>query len=263
MASQGVAAVERALTILNAFEGEGEPEPLTLAALARKTGLYKSTMLRLMVSLQAFGYIEQRTDGRYHLGPTPFRLGSVYQRGNRLHDRVMPVLRELVVQGTESPSFHVRHDAKLRLCVLRVDSQHSTLDRVNAGALLPLDRGAAGTIILAFDGKAQGKRYDHARKHFSIMSDGERDPDCAAIASPVFGPEDRFIGALSVSGPKPRFTEGGIASMSRLVLQAASRLTRSLGGRNDSMAALADGAKAFASTPARKQNGEAYPPLDA
>ena len=152
MVSQGVAAVDRALTILRAFEGEGDPEPLTLAALARRTGLYKSTMLRLMVSLQAFGYIVQLPDGRYHLGPTPFRLGSVYQRGNRLYDHVMPVLRALVAQGTESPSFHIRHDATLRLCVLRIDSQHSTLDRVCAGALLPLDRGAAGTIILAFDG---------------------------------------------------------------------------------------------------------------
>lgn len=241
MASQGVAAVERALTILNAFEGEGEPEPLTLAALARKTGLYKSTMLRLIVSLQAFGYIEQLPDGRYHLGPTPFRLGSVYQRGNRLHDRMMPVLRELVVQGTESPSFHVRHDANLRLCVLRVDSQHSTLDRVSAGALLPLDRGAAGTVILAFDGHERGERYDSARSNFSAMSYGERDPDCAAIASPVFGPEDKLIGALSVSGPKPRFTDDGIASMSRLVLHAASQLTRRLGGRNPQMAALVDG----------------------
>jgi DNA-binding IclR family transcriptional regulator len=197
-------------------------------------------MLRLIVSLQAFGYIEQLADGRYHLGPTPFRLGSVYQRGNRLHDRVMPVLRELVVQGTESPSFHVRHDANLRLCVLRVDSQHSTLDRVSAGALLPLDRGAAGTIIAAFDGDLQSDRYALARKKFSAMSHGERDPDCAAIASPVFGPDGKLIGALSVSGPKPRFTEVGIATMSQLVLQAASRLTRRLGGRNDALAALAE-----------------------
>ena len=43
----------------------------------------------------------------------------------------------------------IRHDAKLRLCVLRIDSQHATLDRVSAGALLPLDRGAAGHQIVS------------------------------------------------------------------------------------------------------------------
>lgn len=230
MVSQGVAAVDRALTILRAFEGEGDPEPLTLAALARRTGLYKSTMLRLMVSLQAFGYIVQLPDGRYHLGPTPFRLGSVYQRGNRLYDHVMPVLRTLVAQGTESPSFHIRHDAKLRLCVLRIDSQHSTLDRVSAGALLPLDRGAAGTIILAFDG-AHGEKYDRAREANWAVSYGERDPDCAGIASPVLGADDRLVGALSVSGPKSRFTDDNVRKMSAQVIEAARRITHSLGGK--------------------------------
>jgi len=95
MSSPGVAAVDRALTILAAFEGESEA--MTLAALARRTGLYKSTLLRLMTSLQQFGYLLQLRDGRYQLGPMPFRLGAVYQRANRLHDRVVPVLRQLVV----------------------------------------------------------------------------------------------------------------------------------------------------------------------
>lgn len=76
MASPGVAAVDRALTILSAFDGE--PNALTLAALSRRTGFYKSTLLRLIASLQAHGYVLQLPDGRYHLGPTPFRLGAVY-----------------------------------------------------------------------------------------------------------------------------------------------------------------------------------------
>ena len=46
MASPGVAAVDRALTILSAFDGE--PNALTLAALSRRTGFYKSTLLRLI-----------------------------------------------------------------------------------------------------------------------------------------------------------------------------------------------------------------------
>lgn len=230
MVSQGVAAVDRALTILRAFEGEGEPAPLTLAALARRTGLYKSTMLRLIVSLQAFGYIVQLPDGRYQLGPTLFRLGTAYQRGNRLYDHVTPVMRELVGQGTESPSFHIRHDAKSRLCVLRIDSQHATLDRVSAGALLPLDRGAAGTIILAFEDGMAGEKYDRARATFSAVSYGERDPDCAGIASPVFGADGKLAGALSVSGPRSRFTEDNVKAMVAAVADAAQRITRSLGG---------------------------------
>ncbi len=237
MSSPGVAAVNRALTILSAFEGE--TEAMTLAALARRTGLYKSTLLRLMTSLQEFGYLGQLPDGRYHLGPTPFRLGAVYQRTNKLHDHVMPVLRHLVVAGTESPSFHVRHDAKSRLCVFRVDSQHSTLDRVEAGALLPLDRGAAGKVILAFGGES-GEAFDRIRAEFIAASFGERDPDCAGIACPVFGLDGALAGALSVSGPKPRFTRDSSRRMSDLLLESALHLTRVLGGRNDAMSRVVE-----------------------
>jgi DNA-binding IclR family transcriptional regulator len=237
MASPGVAAVDRALTILAAFDGE--VEALTLAALSRRTGFYKSTLLRLIASLQAFGYILQLPDGRYHLGPTPFRLGGVYQRSNHLYDHVMPVLRQLVAAGTESPSFHVRHDATRRLCVFRVDSQHSTLDRVEAGSLLPLDRGAAGRVILAFDG-AEGHSFDGIRETFVASSFGERDPDCAGIAAPVFGADGKLTGVLSVSGPKLRFIKETIAFMTAQVLQGALRLTQSLGGRNDPMSRMTE-----------------------
>lgn len=241
MPSPGVAAVDRALSILAAFEDA--PEPMTLAELARRTKMYKSTLLRLMTSLQEFGYLVQFADGRYHLGPTPFRLGAVYQRSNNLHDRVIPLLRQLVADGTESPSFHVRHDAKRRLCVFRVDSQHSTLDRVEAGMLLPLDRGAAGRVILAFDGD-RGNAYDEIREACIAVSFGERDPDCAGLACPVFGPGGKCIGALSLSGPKPRFTPENVKRMTSLLLTAAVRLTRASGGPTElldsALAASAD-----------------------
>ncbi|MGA7810016.1 IclR family transcriptional regulator, partial [Bradyrhizobium sp.] len=205
------------------------PLPLSLAELARRTGLYKSTLLRLMASLQEYGYLAQLSDGRYHLGPTPFRLGAVYQRANNLHDHVMPVLRQLVAAGTESSSFHVRHDARRRLCIFRVDSQHSTLDRVEAGMLLPLDHGAAGKVLLAFDGE-KGKPFDKIRADCIATSFGERDPDCAGMACPIFGPDRKLAGALSLSGPKLRFTRENIGTMSALLLKAAIRLTSSLGG---------------------------------
>jgi DNA-binding IclR family transcriptional regulator len=248
MRSPGVAAVDRALTILGAFEEK--PEPMSLAELSRHTGMYKSTLLRLMTSLQEFGYLVQLADGRYHLGPTPFRLGAIYQRANNLHDHVIPVLRQLVAAGTESPSFHVRHDGKRRLCVFRIDSQHSTLDRVEAGMLLPLDRGAAGRLILAFDGE-NGEVYDRIRKGAIAVSFGERDPDCAGIACPVFGPNGKLVGALSLSGPKPRFTRDSIKTMSTLLSQAAARLTRSLGGPTELLDRVAPPLEGTARLPRR------------
>jgi len=84
MPSPGVAAVERALTVLAAFDGE--PEALTLAALHRRTGLYKSTLLRLMYLadrptrglISLFGEDIARLSRR-NLAPLRRRIGVVFQ----------------------------------------------------------------------------------------------------------------------------------------------------------------------------------------
>lgn len=223
----GVAAVERALTIAATLAEAGEP--LTLAALAKRTGYYKSTLLRLLVSLDRFGYSVRLRDGRYTLGGTAFRMGVAYERSQPLRNHVEPVLAELVAQGTESPSFHVWHDAIHRLCLFRRDSAHSTLDRIHPGDLLPLRRGAAGRVLLAFRGE-EGESYEAIRRDLLAISYGERDPVCAGLSCPVFGPGDVAVGALSVSGPRERFTEENVRRMTTLLLQAGIGITEALGG---------------------------------
>ncbi|MGO2414871.1 MULTISPECIES: helix-turn-helix domain-containing protein [Cobetia] len=66
MASQRVEAVERALTLLEAFT-PAAPR-LTLNELAQASGFYKSTILRLMGSLEHFGYVERDSHGIYSIG---------------------------------------------------------------------------------------------------------------------------------------------------------------------------------------------------
>ncbi|MEW6638897.1 MAG: IclR family transcriptional regulator C-terminal domain-containing protein [Pseudomonadota bacterium] len=223
----GVAAVERALAIVAAVEAAAAP--ISLAELSRETGLYKSTILRLLVTLEDNGYVTRLGDGHYDLGPAAFRLGAAFERKNTLQHHVLPVLQQLVAQGTESPSFHVRQDHDSRLCLLRVNSNHSTLDRIEAGSAYPLRAGAAGQVILAFNGE-RGARYDAIRSEGWALSLGERDPSCAAVAAPVFGPDSRLLGALSLSGPRERFGDDEIDALRRALGAAAAKLTRALGG---------------------------------
>jgi|KBSSwiStaDraftv2_1062776.scaffolds.fasta_scaffold376971_2 DNA-binding IclR family transcriptional regulator len=226
-AQLGVAAVDRALLILSALASA--PEPSSLAQLARATGLYKSTMLRIIASLEAAGYVIRLRDGRYCVGASAYRLGLAYERQNAFRDQVLSVLRDLVDNGTESASFHVLHGAQTRMCLFRVNSRHSTLDRVDAGDILPLDRGAAGRVLLAYSG-TPGARHEALRREGYAHSKGERDPECAALAAPIFGPTGDIVGALSLSGPGERFTPTTIARMRKHLMRSASELTRSLGG---------------------------------
>lgn len=217
-----VAALERALSILSVFESSDEP--VTLAEISKITGLYKSTILRLIASFEDHGYLRRSKDGAsYSLGPTAFRLGVKYKQAFELDDAIESALEELVRKGTESASFHVL-DRDRRLCIMRVDSNHPTLDRVAAGDRLPLDKGAAGKVLQAFSG-VEGDELQTVHAEGIAISYGEVDPSCAAISVPVFGLDHELIGALSVSGPKERFTDETVASMSALLFEASRNLS--------------------------------------
>lgn len=225
-----VAAVERALEILSALERAESPP--TLTEISKVTGFYKSTILRLLESLLHAGYVMRVDNSKYALGPAVARLAESYQRLNPLRLQVVPVLERLVENGSESPSFHIRQTSEERLCLFRVDSHHSTLDRVRTGDVLPLRRGAAGKLLLAFHGEP-GPIFDQIRHDHLAFSLGERDPSCAGVAVPVFGARNRFIGALSLSGPRERFQAEDIRRMSPMLRAAAKDLSRILGASED------------------------------
>lgn len=223
--ADGVAAVERALTIVTTISQQ--TEAISLADLARATGFYKSTLLRLIASLEKSALVVRRSDGRYALGPFAHHLGRAYEDTYRLQETILPVLQSLVAAGTESASFHVYHDANTRMCLLRVDSNHPTLDRIRVGDLLPLAKGAAGRLLTAY----LVNRQSVGETGLALTSMGERDPSCAAVASPVFGPGGEMCGAISLSGPKERFTPAAVKTMAGQVREAAQHATVGLGGR--------------------------------
>lgn len=224
MEQGGVAAVERALTILNAFSDEHPA--LTLHELSKRTGLYKSTLLRICGSLERHGYIRRGPDGVFRLGPTLWRLGSLYSRSFNLGDYVYPVLNRLVENTRQCATFYVR-DNDSRLCLFRRRSPHGLNIHRDEGERLPLDRGAGGRIILAYSG-GDDELYDQVRRDGYYWSKGELEPDVNAIAAGVFGAGNVFIGSLAISGLRSRFNEDTIPHMIEEVVREAAELTRRL-----------------------------------
>lgn len=228
-AQRGVAAVDRALAIVAALEASSTPR--NLSEISRATSLYKSTILRILQSLQDAGYVVRVEESKYALGPTIMQLGLAYERANPLRHLFLPIMQKLVDSGSESPSFHIKQTSEERLCLFRLNSHHSTLDRVHAGDRLPVRRGAAGKVLLAFDMNPEaGAEMDEIRTNCVAVSLGERDKFCAGVAAPVFTRRNRLLGALSFSGPKERFEPADVKKMKADILAAARELTTALGG---------------------------------
>ncbi len=218
----GAAAVDRALSLLSAFR-EGDTA-LGLTELAARTRLYKSTVLRLLASLEHGRLMQRLADGRYALGAEIARLSGIYAASFSLEPLLMPLLRELVLQTGESAAFHVRQGDQ-RLCLYRVDSPQSIRDHIKAGDVLPLNRGAGGRVLTAFSG-GRGKRYAQIRREQVLVSVGDRTPGLAGISAPVFDAGGNLVGALTLTMPAQRLKR----EQAKAVLAMAKKMSAALGG---------------------------------
>lgn len=224
---KGVDAVERALAILSVFQ-EGAQD-LSLAELSRRTGLYKSTILRIAVSLEAKRFLVRKPDGLFRLGPELWRLGSLYRRSFDLGEYVRPVLRSLVAATTETASFYVR-DGDQRICLYRINSPRAARHHLDEGVRLPLDRGAAGRVLLAYteESPSDASLSPYLQQPGLAISRGERDPEVGAVAVPVIDGAGRLRGALSISTLLTRLNSETEAAMTKVLIADARHLAGSL-----------------------------------
>ena len=228
VAEEGVAAVERALTVLAAFD-EHSPE-LTLAELAHRTCLYKSTISRLLVSLRKRGFVERTDSGHYRIGPQAWRVGSLFALDLTLEKILLPIMEELSNQTRESVSYYVPLlDTKppMRLCLLRVHPPRRIRDVFHVGSRLPISKGAGGLIFRAFTHPFH-KEDDSIRAERVAVSWGDIDPEVCALAAPVMGPDGQLVGALVLSAPSIRHDRSWGEAVKPLVLAAADKATKAL-----------------------------------
>ena len=218
----GSATVDRALALLSSFT-RARPTP-RLADLAHDSGLYKSTVLRLLASLEHAGLVQHRADGTYAVGSEVARLHQALLASFSLEELVMPALRALVAQTRESAAFYVPRGDR-RLCLYRVDSPQPVRDHLRAGDLLPIDRGAAGRVLMAYGG-ADDALSQQIRHDQIIALVGHRVPELSGIAAPVFSADGGLAGAINVIMPSERFQPAHESH----VRDTARAITRALGG---------------------------------
>lgn len=223
MAKQGVEAVERALLLLDSFNQQRRT--LTLTELAKATGMYKSTVLRLAASLERFHYLTRREDGQFAIGQAVWRLGLLYRQSCDLEPMIRPELIKLVEATRETASFYVR-EGDVRVCLYRENSRRAARHHLDEGVALPLESGASGHVLRAFGLLDPQERT--VREEGYAVSLGERDPDLAAIAVPLLDGAGNFRGALSISGIITRFTPEKRAVMLKALKEAATRLQHAM-----------------------------------
>src|SRR5262249_53837640 len=99
-----VQSLERGLSVIRALSAPGEG--LTLAEVARETGLTRAAARRFLLTLQDLGYVRAE-DRRFRLTPRVLELGYSFLSNLTLPEIAQPHLRELVHRVGESSSVSI------------------------------------------------------------------------------------------------------------------------------------------------------------
>jgi DNA-binding IclR family transcriptional regulator len=234
----------RAVRLLGAF-GPDDAE-VGLSELARRAGLPKASAHRLAEQLTAEGLLE-RAGPRYRLGLRLFELGQLVPRRRLLREAALPFLEDVFIATRETVHLAVPDGMEV-LYVERLSGHRSGDTPSRVAGRLPLHCTATGQAMLAHSpaevfealvARPLERRTPRtivvpsvlAAELAQVRSRGwayERDQTrlgYASVASPVFGPRDEVLGALSVTGPDRRIDPERIAPV---VTTAARGLSRTL-----------------------------------
>ena len=246
-----VQSVERAIDILESFSAE-EPG-LGVGELSRRVSLPKSTVFRLLTTLESRGFIAQNSEtSLYHLGVKLIPLANSVYVYSDLRQVARPYLRSLADTLEETTSLSVLVDAE----IINLDQVEFTGRLVvragRAGYRMPFHATSAGKAILAYlpedelerllasplptltsatitDSDTLNSQLLEVRTRGYAISFEELEEGLHAISTPICNHEGNVIACISVSGPSYRLTRLRIEEISPQVIQAADQISRDLG----------------------------------
>ena len=144
------------------------------------------------------------------------------------------MLGRLHEQAGESVQLYVRSGDR-RLCVAARDAGTGLRDSVPVGALLPLDAGSGGKVLLAWSDDSDRfpavppAELAGVRRRGWAASVAEREAGVASVSAPVLQAGGRLLGAVCVSGPASRLGPADCRRLAPAVTAAAASLAAAAG----------------------------------
>ena len=243
-----VQAIERAFAVLAAL-GDG---PLGVTEVAERVHLPKSTVARLLRSLQHEGAVEQAPgETRYRVGERIALLAARVTPGASLVSLARPTLEELAAELGEAVGLGVPDGFRVHY-IDQADTPNAVQARDWTGTRVPMHAVPSGQALLAYLLPLELDRFlELPLERFTpntitepsllrarldqIRSDGvawvreEFDVGINSAAAAVLGERRRPVAAIHVHGPSYRFpAPGDEARIGRVLRAAADRLSASV-----------------------------------
>lgn len=246
-----VQVLDKVAAVLDCLAHAGE---MSAAELATALEEPRSTVYRLLSSLQQLGFVEQgNRRGAYRLGLKLFRLGSAIMSRFDERQAALPIMERIHDRTGETVFLCVLREQEA-VCIERIDGRRVQSLVLRLGGSLPLHACAAPRVLLAFQPR---KRWNdlvasNGLESFTdrtpatrealfteleavlrdgyAVSDEDVTPGIAALGAPVFDHTGSIRAALSISGIRGEILgESVFDEVRELVVAGASEISRQLG----------------------------------
>lgn len=251
-----IESLVRGLSVLRAFT-EDSPS-LSVTELAQKIGVTKTTIVRILTTLQVLGYVRlEPTTRRYHLSWRVLDLGYSALENSGLVQRARPFLEDLSVATGETVNLSVLDGTDI-VYVDRVATKQILSISLHIGSRLPAYCTSMGKAILGHLPGAEARAVisasvlaPRARNTITTeeslladlalaravgyaLNDEELVDGLRSVAAPVRDRTGRAIAAVNLSVPAARCSCDELRSrFAPTVAETADRISAMIGYRAD------------------------------
>lgn len=249
--AMNVQSISRAFTLLRTIAQY--PQGITITDLARRTHLHKSTVSRLVLTLEAERAVE-RHNGTLHIGEGLAELMVAEINSATLVSLAHPYLRTLVDTIDETAGLCIPEEAHA-FYLDQVMADHYIQIRNWSGERYPLHTVSSGKLFLAYAPDDKVNAYlakplaamtartitdaVSLRRHLALLrSQGydwsfeEFTKGLAVVSGPIFDMHGAVIASIYVCGPTLRFPPNGKQDeITALVVATCQQITKAIATR--------------------------------
>ncbi|MGZ6505459.1 MAG: IclR family transcriptional regulator [Tumebacillaceae bacterium] len=241
--------VVKSMDLLNLFLTNSR---LSLQEMVQLTGIPKTSVYRMLGSLEDMGFLTKDADGKYTLGLLFLQFGQLVSERLDIRHLALPLMRTLRDDVGEAVNLIIP-DGKEAIYIEKVDTLQPVRVYTRIGRRAPLYAGACPRILLAYLPGEKREQYLNDTKLMPIASGTITDTDelerqlnasrrdgysvshheledgTSAVAAPIFDFKGQVVAGLSIAGPVSRFQDGDLPDLIGKVRTFAQDISYKLG----------------------------------
>ncbi|MDF9840751.1 MULTISPECIES: IclR family transcriptional regulator [unclassified Paenibacillus] len=241
--------VVKSLDLLNLFLTN---EELSLNEMVQLSGIPKTSIHRMIGSLEEMGFLHKDAEGKYSLGLLFLQFGQLVAERLDIRQVARPVMQALRDEFEEAVNLVIK-DRNECIYIEKLESTHPVRLYTKIGRRAPLYAGACARIILSFLPEQEREQYlqtinpvpfalgtvtdkqklrqmlEESRINGYSISHSELEDHTASLAAPIFDYSGKVVGGLSIAGPDIRFQEDRLPELIERVKSSATDISRKLG----------------------------------